>query len=251
MTLIRKAAVIAAALFAVVASRFHEITGLGVPIAEYAAANDTTLRAAGYAFAIWGLLYLGMLAYAVFHATPAGDRSSLVRRTAWPAAIAFASCGAWVIAACLQLYALTLALILLGAVTLTSRLAGLAGCDARAAEKVDEWLGLWPLAALAGWMTVASGLNTVAVAEHYGLLTNIPAPLVAAAVVVVVTGSSLFVGSRIRSLSFPLAIAWGFAAIAVAERAERPAITAVAALGGLVCILGGLILRRRPLAIVP
>ncbi|OJU07505.1 MAG: hypothetical protein BGN86_10255 [Caulobacterales bacterium 68-7] len=246
MTLFRKLALLAAAVFAIIASQFHEITGLGVSIAQFSADADTTLRAAGYAFAVWGLLYLGMLAFAVYHATPAGDRSILARRTAWPAAGAFAACGLWVVVASLQLYALTLAIIVVAAGVLVARLTGLAGADARAADGKDEWFVLWPLAALAGWLTVASGLNAVSVAERYHLLADATPTVVAGVLAVVLIGLSLFVGLTIRSVSYPLLIAWGLVAVAVAERPTQPMVASIAVASALICLAGGLILRRRP-----
>lgn len=246
MTLVRKLALLAAAVFAIVASQFHEITGLGVSIAQFSAEADTTLRAAGYAFAVWGLLYIGMLAFAVYHATPAGDRSILAQRTAWPAAAAFAACGLWVIVASLQLYAVTLAVILVAATVLVARLTGLAGADARAAERGDEWFVLWPLATLAGWLTIASGLNAVSTAERYHLLADASPVVIVGALAVALIGLSLFVGLTIRSLSYPLLIAWGLVAVAVAERPSRPLVAGIALAAALVCLAGGLILRRRP-----
>ena len=63
----RRLVVLAAAVFAVVAPIVQNLAGLGLTQAEFAADGNTTLRVAGYAFSIWGLLYLGILALSLIH----------------------------------------------------------------------------------------------------------------------------------------------------------------------------------------
>lgn len=245
MTRLRKICVMAAAVAAIVLSSFHQLTGLGVSVAEFAGQSDETLRAAGYAFAVWGLLYIGMLVFAVFHANARGDRSTLAGLIAWPAALAFACCAAWPVAASLQVAWATVVIILIGAVALNERFMGAAGADARGAERLDRWLVLWPLAALAGWLTVASALNIVSLIERYGWLAAVPTWAVSVAAVTVVSGVSLFVAHRTRSVAHPALVAWSLAAVAVAEAHEKEIVAGVCALGALICVVGGLILARR------
>ena len=38
---------------------------------------------AGYVFSIWGLIYLGLLAFAVYQLTPSGRQSRAVARVGW------------------------------------------------------------------------------------------------------------------------------------------------------------------------
>lgn len=234
-----------AAILAIVLASFHELTGLGVSVAAFAAQADDTLRAAGYAFAVWGPLYLGMLVFAVFHASARGDRSTLAGLVAWPAALAFLCCAAWTVAASLQIAWLTVVIILIGAVALNERLSGAAGADARSAQRLDRWLVLWPLAALAGWLTIASTLNIVSVVERVGWLQRLPTVAVDVVAVVIVTGVSLFLAHRTRSLAHPALVAWGLVAVAVAEAHEKEIVAGVAAAGALACLGGGLLLSRR------
>lgn len=76
----RRLVVLAAAVFAVVAPIVQNLAGLGLTQAEFAADGNTTLRVAGYAFSIWGLLYLGILAYAVRQVLPQTGESTLINR---------------------------------------------------------------------------------------------------------------------------------------------------------------------------
>ena len=58
----RRLVVLAAALFAIIVPLVQNLAGLGLNQAEFAADGNSTLRVAGYAFSIWGLIYIGLLA---------------------------------------------------------------------------------------------------------------------------------------------------------------------------------------------
>ena len=85
----RRLVVLAAAVFAVVVPLVQNLAGLGLTQAEFAADGNQTLRVAGYAFSIWGLIYLGLLAYAVRQVLPQTGESVLINRMGWPSAVAF------------------------------------------------------------------------------------------------------------------------------------------------------------------
>jgi hypothetical protein len=67
---LRTLAVIAAVLFAIAAPALQAIGDLGLSASDFAGQGDSTLRAAGYAFSIWSLIYVLLVAYAVWQATP-------------------------------------------------------------------------------------------------------------------------------------------------------------------------------------
>mgnify|MGYP003645092155 FL=1 len=54
----RRLLVLASALFAVVIGQSQVLMGWGQSPAEFAADSDATLRVAGFAFAIWGIIYV-------------------------------------------------------------------------------------------------------------------------------------------------------------------------------------------------
>ena len=61
----RRLIVLACAVFAVVVAQAQMLMGWGQTPAEFSADSDATLKVAGYAFSIWGLIYVAILAYAV------------------------------------------------------------------------------------------------------------------------------------------------------------------------------------------
>ena len=94
----RRLVVLGAAAFAVVVPVVQALTGFGLSQAEFAEDGNETLRVAGYAFSIWGLIYIGILAYAVRQVLPQTGESDMIRRFAIPSIVAFVGIGAWIVA---------------------------------------------------------------------------------------------------------------------------------------------------------
>lgn len=54
---------------------------------------------AGYAFAIWGVIYLGALGYAIYHALSSNAHDTLLQEIGWLTAAVYLLCIAWLLAA--------------------------------------------------------------------------------------------------------------------------------------------------------
>jgi hypothetical protein len=125
----------------------------------------TLLVAAGYAFSIWGLIFLFDLALAAWQWK---DRGPALARARLPAAAGFALTALWMPVFSQQLFWLALAIIwsalaaMLVAARLLSREPGL--------SPGDRWLAQAPLSLHAGWLSLAAFLNTAQVIVAYRLL---------------------------------------------------------------------------------
>jgi hypothetical protein len=214
----RKVAVVAAVAFAIGSPAVQAATGWGLSPAEFSAEGDETLRAAGYAFAIWSLIYAGLAAFAVFQFLPRTDGSRAVNRIAWPAALAIAGSGAWIWASAADSDGLTVAVILGSAVAAIAAVVRGLG----ASSLGERLLAVWPVALLAGWLTVASAINALTSLTDLGYIPQgrrLPAALAGLAVVVAVT---VWVLQRARDPVYALPVAWGLVAVFVAERGDSP-----------------------------
>lgn len=67
---LRRFAVIGAVVAAVLTPLIQSLFDLGLSQGEFASAGDGTLRAARYAFSIWSVIYLWLIAYAAYQALP-------------------------------------------------------------------------------------------------------------------------------------------------------------------------------------
>jgi hypothetical protein len=220
----RRLVVLAAAVFAVVVPVVQRLGGFGLSQAEFAADGNQTLQVAGYAFSIWGLLYLGQLIYAGRQALPQTGESVLINRLGWPSAVALFGIGMWIVAAALNLKAASVVIIFASLLALLVPLLVNAGTiRATGMMDRDRWFLIWPLAALAGWLTIAAPLNLITTATAFDALPAFLSPTAwAIAAIVVVVLVAIEVTLYLRTMAYALPIAWGLVGAFVAEQERNP-----------------------------
>lgn len=242
--------VLLAALFAIAAPIIQNLAGLGLTQAEFAADGNTTLRVAGYAFSIWGLLYLGLLAYAVRQVLPQTGESTLINRLGWPSVVTLFGIGFWIIVAAMNLKAASVIIIFASLIALLVPLLVFGGTiQALGRFDRDRMLTVWPLAGLAGWLTVAAPLNLITTATAFNALPTALTPTGWAVAAVVVTALiAIGVTARLRTLAYPLPVAWGLLGAFVAEQPDNPALAFTALAAAILVLLAGVLLtfRLRP-----
>lgn len=176
----------------------------------------TLLVAAGYAFSIWGLIFLWDLAFAAWQmrAQPRGS-SALARARRWAAA-GFGLTALWMPVFSMgrpdnAMFGLALAIIWLALACVAA--AAIILADDRASRPAQHWLATVPLSLHAGWLSLAAFLNTAQVIVAYRLMPTdrmLPwslALLVAAAVVL------MAINQRMRgNIPYVLAAVWGLVA---------------------------------------
>ena len=240
----RRLLVLAAVVFAIAIAYAQMAFGWGQTPSEFSADSDATLRVASYAFSIWGLIYLGLLVYAVRQALPRTGESRLIHRLGWPSLLAFLGIGWWIVASAFDWEWATVALIFGSLLVLLVPMLMEAG-TIRALDRADRdrWTVVWPLGLLAGWLTVASPVNLLTVLTGNGDLPEALSPdiwaLIAVGVVAVV---AVLVTFRIRTLAYPLPIAWGLLGAFVAEQERGRELVAYGALVAAVAVLVGAVI---------
>lgn len=246
----RRLIILAATIFSIVIAQAQMLSGWGQTAAEFAADSDATLKVSGYAFAIWGVIYLGLLVYAVRQALPQTGESVLIQRLGWPSVLALLGIGWWIVAAAMDAEIATIVLIFGALLALLIPLLGNAG-HIRALPRGDRdrWMTVWPLALLAGWLTVAAPLNLITVATGNGWLpTMLPPTLWAMLAIFLVGALALFVTLKLRMLAYALPIAWGLLGAFTAEQVRNGPLAYFALVAAVAVLIGAVILtfRLRP-----
>lgn len=216
----RSVLVMAAAILAVAAAPLISLAGLP-DAAAFADEGNGTLRAAGYAFAIWGVIYAGLVLYGIWQLVRQTPETPILRAVAWPSVIAMGGCAAWLLAAALDIKALTVLIIV------TSAIAVIGGLLRARPHRRDVGPGtrffiFWPLGLLAGWLTIAGFINLITVLTAWGVIgPDIARPAAYAGILgVVMVGSAVI--WRLRHLAYGLPIVWGLIAVWAAEHADKP-----------------------------
>ena len=210
----------------------------------------TLITPAGYAFSIWGLIFLGLLAFAIYQAMPAQRTNPRFRAVGW-----------WVVlnAFCNAIWsplfnneqiglALIVILVMLASLALIEQnllarphtpilpVDSDATLPESAASPMETWLARIPFSIYFGWLTVATILNVTVYlkATNFGLM-NLSEPMWAVSVLVVglVVGALVF--NRFRSVAYILVFAWAYVAISV-EQSAYSQVRFVALAGAVVAV---------------
>ncbi|WP_135210580.1 hypothetical protein [Vitreimonas flagellata] len=238
--------VLAAALAAVVAVAVptaQALFGFGLSAGEFSYQGDATLRVAGYAFSIWGLLYIGMIAHAGYQVV-LGPRSDTPPMLVWGSVLAMSGCGLWIIAAALNGVWWTLGILSVAAAALIFALAR-AG---EAGSTPEQWLVRAPMSLLAGWLTIAAIVNAMTSLTIEGFIGAEHAQIAALAAIAVALVLASALALRLRNALYLLPIAWGLGGVYAAELARKTLVAqaaAAAALALLVVAVLVIVARRR------
>ena len=201
---------------------------LPVPIARHA------VQPAAYAFAIWGVIFLWLLASAVY---------GLLRRAkdapwqaARPALISAMLLGtAWLFLAASQPLIATAVILFMAASAITAFL--------RADTAQDRWILSAPLGIFAGWVSAASLVSVGIMLGGYGIL---PHPTAALVMVALLVAAALFLQSRQPMMPlYGATVVWAIVAVAVVNRSDYPMIALAALAAALMMGAGTAWLRWR------
>ena len=180
----------------------------------------TLLVAAGYAFAIWGLIFLLDLAYAGWQLTGTRKSDDTLTRIAPWAAAGFALTTLWMPLFAMSQFWLCL-LVIFGATFCLIRCAMILSHDRTPQE--GQWMWAWlPLSLHAGWLSLAAILNTAQVIVAYQLLSTDHMLGWSTVLLVLATILLLAFNQRMRgNLVYAAAAGWALAAVYVKQSASE------------------------------
>lgn len=221
--------VLLAALSMPVVSFLSQRGAFGPDNAAVAERYPTMLMAAGYAFMVWGLIFVLDVAWALWQATLRRRSDRVLDAVRRPAAAGFALCALWMVLFPMELFTLALAVIW-GALACVVR-AWLRSLGGPAASAAGRGWGPIALGLHAGWLSLAAFLNTAQVIVAYGLLP-VDAMLPWSLALWAGAGALLLGVNRLAHghLAYPAGALWGLAAV-VARQSDSPLPGAAASAG--------------------
>lgn len=187
------------------------------PVPQY----DPPAQPAGYAFAIWSVIYLWLVVHAAFGLF-ARSESADWDATRWPLIISLVAGVPWIAVAVMNpLIATVLIWIML--------IAALAAL--RAAPTRDHWTAAGPIGLYAGWLTAASFVALALVGAGYGFGGSALWGWIALAGAFALT--TWIQSARPDVPEYGAAVAWALIAITVANWGTNTVLAIAAALGAL------------------
>ena len=170
---------------------------------------------AGYVFSIWGLIYLGLIAFAIFQALPSQRENPRLRASGWWIALGGLANIAWIFLWHYEQFPLTVIamLVLLATLIVTYLRLGIGRMAVPAAE---TWTTRLTFSVYLGWITVATVANVTSLLDYvkwngFGLAPEIWMSLVLAAVLAI----AVLMNFTRRDVAYTLVILWALAGIAV------------------------------------
>ncbi|GAB4498759.1 MAG: hypothetical protein OHK0052_12630 [Anaerolineales bacterium] len=191
---------------------------------------------AGYVFAIWGVIYLGLIAFAVYQALPSQRDNPVLRALDAPFIVSNAANSAWIFLWHYEQLPLTVVAMLTLLVSLCAIYIQL-GVGRKPATSAMRWLVRVPFSIYLGWVSVATIANITDWLyslqwDGFGL-----APQTWAAIMLgVAVALGVIIHLQHRDTAYLLVFVWAFAGIGVKFPAE-PLVSSAAWLAAMVCFL--------------
>ncbi len=192
------------------------------------------IQPAGYAFSIWGVIYLWLILHAGFGLIKRrGDEVWAAPRPALMVAVALGT--VWLAIAAQKPLGATMTIAVMAIAAITAFM--------QASPTKDRWLLIAPLSIFAGWLTAATLVSIGLVLAGYGAMSNIASAYTMLGVAAVL---GLVLQSRQPSMPvFGGTLVWALIAVWQVNAEQIPGVAMAAAAAAGVTTLGTAILWKR------
>lgn len=216
----------------------------GVTTGEVSALFPTAVTPAGYAFAIWTLIYAGLIGFSIFQALPAQDDNEAVRAVRIPLVLSNLANVVWIYL--WHHLEIRWSLLAIAALLATLAYAYIRVDRLPARTEGEWWLLRVPLGIYLGWVTVATVVNTAVTLVYlgwngFGLSDPTWGMLVLAVVALLAAALSLYQSDIALSLTF----IWALVGIARGQ-ADMPLVPGMALIAVVMVLLSLYLSRRFP-----
>jgi hypothetical protein len=170
---------------------------------------------AGYVFSIWGLIYIGLIAYAVYQALPGQKNNPRLQATGWWVVLGGLANSLWIFLWHYGQFVGTLGAMLILLATLIAVYLAL-GTGLTRVSAGETWAVRVPFSIYLGWITVATVANVTDVLDFvkwnaFGLPAATWMAIILAAVLVI----AVLMNFTRRDVAYAFVLLWALAGIAV------------------------------------
>lgn len=198
---------------------------------------DVLFVPAGYVFSIWGLIYIGLVAFAIYQALPAQRENPRLRRIGYWFALSSMANTAWLFFWHYEVFLgtiIVMLVLLLSLIMIYLRL----DIGRQRVSRLEQWCVNIPFSIYLGWISVATIANVADVLYFYDWNGWGIAPEIWA-VIMLVVGLVLAAAMSYlrRDMAYQLVLIWAFIGIAV-KQANAPLVANAAwIMSGLVVLV--------------
>jgi hypothetical protein len=208
---------------------------------------DVRFTPAGYVFAIWGVIYVGLLAFAIYQALPAQRENPRLRRIGYLYALSCLANCAWIFLWHYEFFPLTvvaMVALLLSLIDIYMQM----DINLAPVSRAETWCVDVPFSVYLGWITVATVANVTVLLDYLHWNGWGIAPETWAVVMLVTaTGITALVSITRRDIGFAAVLVWAFIGIAV-KQFNSPEVSGAAlvlAVTMVITLVWGIVIYRR------
>ncbi|MDX1992488.1 MAG: hypothetical protein SF029_08865 [bacterium] len=198
---------------------------------------DSLFTPADYAFAVWGPIFLGMIAYGVYQALPAQRERPLHRRIGWWSIANSVATTLWAVVvfaagqpgtpeARPEFVVVSAVLIVVMLICLTNIFVALRQMDSDLTVR-DRWLVQVPISIFFAWICVATVANwssaLIAIGLDAGEAAALWTVVMIAAATLITSGVILYSRANIGTAAYLSVVVWALVGLYVATRTESQA----------------------------
>ena len=174
---------------------------------------------AGYVFAIWGVIYIGWIAFSIYQALPSQRANARLNRIGWLYALSGVLNAGWLFTWHYELFPLSVVVMLALLVTLIAIYLRLDNGGVQVSA-IEKWCVNIPFSVYLGWISVATIANITDLLYYWrwngwGIMPELWAVIM----LVVATALALAMTLTRGDLAFLLVLVWSFVGIAVKQSA--------------------------------
>jgi translocator protein len=216
----------------------------GVTTGEVSARFPTAITPAGYTFAIWTLIYAGLIGFSIYQALPAQDNNEAVRTVRIPIVLSNLANIVWIYL--WHHFEIRWSLLAISGLLAVLAYAYVQVDRIPARTEAELWLLRVPLSVYLGWVTVATVVNTAVTLVYLGwgglgLSDPMWGTLVLAVVALLCAALALYQADMALSLTF----IWALVGIARGQ-ADLPLVPGMALIAVGMVLLSLYLSRRYP-----
>jgi translocator protein len=192
---------------------------------------------AGYVFSIWGLIYLGLIAFTVYQALPSQRTNEALRGIGWLFILSCVANSVWIFLWHYELFPLTV-LVMLALLVLLIAIYLRLDIGRAQVSTLERWMVHVPFSIYLGWITVATIANITDLLYYlrwdgWGIAPDVWAITMLAAATAI---AALMALTR-ADVAFLLVLVWAFTGIAVKQSATPSVAIAAGIAAGVVALL--------------
>jgi hypothetical protein len=230
-------AILLAALFQVFGSSAPMAFNWGQSISEQSAEASSIITPPGYAFSIWGPIFLACFIYGLYAVKNRNKLPDIVDKVGWLSVAMFVTCGAWGLWVPFNGTDIVSFIIISAGAALGMRIMYIIGSPKKYSN-VEKGTVVFPLSLLAGWLITATTVSVLGTANYHNItLVNTDAFTTVLPLLLVLISLVMLTLYKTKNYFYALAPVWGLGTLSLEKLMMGEVNLGVAAAAGALLIL--------------